>query len=110
MNANYSPPPRAGLATVLLCLSLSGCDTPATRVDQHFGQAVQQNQAQPLSERMPQARARTRAWSPPPNPSAWHETDGVSAKAAVDRYHENLQAPAAAPRVFNFNLGAAAAR
>jgi hypothetical protein len=85
MNAFFKTPALRALASGLLCLTLGGCDTAPTWVDRHFGQAVQQQ---------------THTASAP------HETDGVSAKAAVDRYHDSLQAPAAAPSVFNFNLGA----
>lgn len=74
----------------LLCMALSACDTPPTRVDQHFGQAVQKS----LSQGLP----------------ADHITDGMTTKAAVDRYHERLLAPPVQAPVFNFNLGTTPAR
>lgn len=91
--------PLASLATGVLCLSLSGCDTAPTAVDQHFGQAVRSSHGlTPVAQQ---------AVAPMAGP---HETDGVTAKAAVDRYHESLQAPVTPTGVFNFNLGATPAR
>lgn len=108
--------PRAlGLTGLLaLCLSLSGCDTPPTRVDQHFGQAVRPCAAPTASpqasDRPPHAMAHRSRQCLAHARAVSHETDGVTAKAAVDRYHDSLLVPATAAPVFNFNMGSSPAR
>lgn len=111
MHAFFFNTPWVALATGLLCLCLSGCDTAPTWVDQHFGQAVQRSQAQSMpsdseGQQASLVRKLTQVQQQANPTNAPHETDGVSAKAAVDRYHESLLAPNAVPSVFNFHVGA----
>jgi hypothetical protein len=77
-----------------LTLALSGCASAPSLVDHHFGLAVQrakvqQSQPSPL-------RASTA-------PVA--DTDGVTADAAVTRYQQSFQTPAALSPVINIGFG-----
>ncbi len=98
MHAHPSPPRkprlRTGFQTVLWTLALSGCASAPSLVDRHFGLAVQRAQAQ---QTLPSpVRANTA-------PAA--DTDGVSAEAAVTRYQQSFQTPAALSPVINIGFG-----
>jgi hypothetical protein len=118
-----------GLSLALLGLALSACDTAPTQVDQHFGMAVRQAQAQQtqragMHQRMhPDTSAqmphRSRGAMPMPMPMpmpmqpGMHErhhpasvdTDGPSAQAAIERYQESFQAPPSPAPIFNIGMG-----
>ncbi len=79
---------------LLLTLALSGCASAPSLIDHHFGLAVQRAQAQ-QSQPSP-LRASTA-------PVA--DTDGVSADAAVTRYQQSFQTPAALSPVINIGFG-----
>jgi hypothetical protein len=111
----------------LLCLGLSACDTPPTAIDQHFGNAVKQAQAQqtlqtgtrpcmqgmtattcPGHERQHQQRNRHEHMKK--NHAQQADTDGVTAQAAVDRYHESFKSPPAPAPAFSIGLGTSSTR
>jgi hypothetical protein len=79
---------------LLLTWALSGCASAPSLIDRHFGLAVQRAQAQ-QTQPSP-VRAST-------TPVA--DTDGVSADAAVARYQQSFQAPAALSPVINVGFG-----
>ena len=79
---------------LLLTMALSGCASAPSLIDHHFGLAVQRAQAQ-QSQPSP-LRASTA-------PVA--DTDGVSADAAVTRYQQSFQTPAALSPVINIGFG-----
>jgi hypothetical protein len=80
--------------TLLLTLALSGCANAPSLIDSHFGLAVQRAQAQ---QTLPSPlRASTAPVS---------DTDGISADAAVARYQQSFQAPAALSPVINIGFG-----
>jgi hypothetical protein len=99
MHATPSSPQRPGLGTVLqtlvLTLAMSGCASAPSLVDRHFGLAVQRAQAQ---QTLPSPLRASTA------PVA--DTDGVSADAAVARYQQSFQTPAALSPVINIGFGA----
>jgi len=99
MHATPSSPqrPRLGtvLQTLLLTLAMSGCASAPSLVDRHFGLAVQRAQAQ---QTLPSPLRASTA------PVA--DTDGVSADAAVARYQQSFQTPAALSPVINIGFGA----
>ena len=98
MHANSSSPhwPRlsTGLQTLLLTLALSGCASAPSLVDHHFGLAVQRAQAQQTQPSPLRASTAPVA-----------DTDGVSADAAVVRYQQSFQTPAALSPVINVGFG-----
>ena len=111
----------------LLCLGLSACDTPPTAIDQRFGNAVKQAQAQQTLNTeakpcMPTMTATTCPGHERQHPQRnRHEhmknshaqqadTDGVTAQAAVDRYQDSFKSPPAPAPVFSIGLGASSTR
>ena len=80
--------------TLLLTLALSGCANAPSLIDSHFGLAVQRAQAQ---QTLPSPLRASTA------PVA--DTDGISADAAVARYQQSFQAPAALSPVINVGFG-----
>ena len=98
MHANSSSPhwPRlsTGRQTLLLTLALSGCASAPSLVDHHFGLAVQRAQAQQTQPSPLRASTAPVA-----------DTDGVSANAAVARYQQSFQTPAALSPVINIGFG-----
>jgi hypothetical protein len=125
---NFKPSPLRYLSIASLSLALAACDTPPTVVDQNFGLAVQNAQAQqrllapgtqqPVLSRCPPDRPATHCSleqlrsrdgrglrSAPTNA----DTDGASALAAVTRYQQTFQTLPAPVPVFNIGLGALSA-
>ena len=98
MHAHSVPPKKSSLSTglqiFLLTLALSGCASAPSLVDRHFGLAVQRAQAQ---QTLPSPLRASTA------PMA--DTDGVSAEAAVTRYQQSFQTPAALSPVINIGFG-----
>jgi hypothetical protein len=98
MHAHSVPPKKSslstGLQTLLLTLALSGCASAPSLVDRHFGLAVQRAQAQQTLPSPLRDRAAPVA-----------DTDGVSADAAVARYQQSFQTPAALSPVINIGFG-----
>ncbi|PVE05589.1 hypothetical protein [Limnohabitans sp. Rim28] len=86
--------PLKWLPTLVLALALSGCASAPSLIDRHFGLAVQRAQAQQTQP------SPLRASSAPVA-----DTDGVSADAAVARYQQSFQAPAALSPVINVGFG-----
>jgi uncharacterized protein YceK len=86
--------PLKWLLTLVLALALSGCVSAPSLIDRHFGLAVQRAQAQQTQP------SPLRASSAPVA-----DTDGVSADAAVARYQQSFQAPAALSPVINVGFG-----
>lgn len=129
----FKCPPR-WLASGLLGLALSACNTAPTAVDLRFGDAVKQAQEQqtlhavppPCMHGMGQATCTMRPNMSEPmrehmrgqmqgqmgahHPSPPADTDGVSAAAAVTRYQDSFKSPPAPSAVFNIGLGATSAR
>jgi len=89
------PRPSPALQTLLWTLALSGCASAPSLVDRHFGLAVQRAQAQ---------QTQPSPWRASTAPVA--DTDGVSADAAVTRYQQSFQTPAALSPVINIGFGA----
>ena len=92
-------PPRmqrlsTGLQTLFWTLTLSGCASAPSLVDRHFGLAVQRAQAQ---------QAQPSPLRTSTSPVA--DIDGVSADAAVARYQQSFQTPAALSPVINVGFG-----
>jgi hypothetical protein len=98
MNTVTLPPDRLDHLkwphTLLLTLALSGCANEPSLIDSHFGLAVQRAQAQ---QTLPSPLRASTA------PVA--DTDGISADAAVARYQQSFQAPAALSPVINIGFG-----
>ena len=98
MHANPAPTaqPRlgTGLQTLLLTLALSGCASAPSLIDHHFGWAVQRAQAQQTQPSPLRASTAPVA-----------DTDGVCADAAVARYQQSFQTPAALSPVINIGFG-----
>jgi hypothetical protein len=80
--------------TLLLTLALSGCANAPSLIDSHFGLAVQRAQAQQTQPSPLRASTAPVA-----------DTDGISAEAAVARYQQSFQAPAALSPVINIGFG-----
>lgn len=115
------------LATGCLLLSLAACDTAPTRVDQHFGLALQDAQTQQTLDPAAQAcrsanwhdlkkNDKRRNWHPYPCLRQRDQgnridrgSDGISALSAVERYQQSFQTPPATAPIFNIGLGAASA-
>ena len=100
-----------GLCCMIL-LTLGACSSAPTAVDQHFGAAVRQAQQK-------QTRYSESAHCPAHGTCLAHErghmhaqasdSDGVTAKSAIDRYQKSFETPAFAPSapIFNFGFGGA---
>ena len=103
--------------TCMATLILSACSATPTAVDSHFGQAVQQAQArQSLNDPAThpcQHSAHMRDHDmnrPRPQQACSQDTDGVSAKSAVDRYQKSFENPPPPVQVFNIDFGSASPR
>ena len=132
MTPNSVHPPLRWLASSLMCLALTACNTPPTALDMHFGDAVKQAQAQQtLHADLPPCQHGMDPATCPMAPQSgmrenMHEnmrehmrkhqrsqaadTDGVSAQAAVTRYQDSFKSPPPPAPVFNIGLGSASAR
>ncbi len=104
---NFMPAPLRLLSIAGLSLALAACDTPPTVVDQNFGLAVQNAQAQ---QRLlgPGIGARS-APLDRDKLQTTPDTDGASALGAVTRYQQSFQTPPAPAAIFNIGLGAVSA-
>jgi hypothetical protein len=132
MTPNTYEIPLHRLASSLLCLALTACNTAPTAVDQRFGDAVKKAQAQqtlygapphcmhpmdpmnpagcPMADMNSPVHQKMRARMGEDHRSQAPDTDGVSAQAAVTRYQDSFKSPAAPAPVFNIGLGSASAR
>lgn len=112
-----------GFSLGLLCLAMSACESPPTQVDQRFGLAVRQAQAQQTQHLSPAHcmpighGATCGIHGPQPQAGSMHErhppsanTDGLTAQSAIERYQESFQTPPTPTPVFNIGVGTSRAR
>jgi hypothetical protein len=86
------------LLSVCNLLALSACSNYPSRVDTDFGSAVRQ------TIRMQTANPDI----PSPNQQPW-QSDGQTAKAAIDRYQKSFEVLPLSTPVFNIGVGSGAA-
>jgi type IV pilus biogenesis protein CpaD/CtpE len=84
--------------SILVSIGLVGCASPAPKLDDNFGKAVNAAKAQQIIN--PDASLNT-------DPVAG--VDGLAADAAMSRYHRSFVQPVATPNVFTIGVGTGAA-
>ncbi len=119
--------PNRFMLLPMLCLVVSACDTAPTVVDQRFGNAVKQAQAQQTLHTEPrpcmqgmgaetckgreqQRQHKHMHAQVKDSHDQQADTDGVTAQAAVDRYQESFRAPPPPAPVFRIGLGSTTTR
>jgi type IV pilus biogenesis protein CpaD/CtpE len=83
--------------SILVSIGLVGCASPAPKLDDNFGKAVNAAKAQQIIN--PDASLNT-------DPVAG--VDGKAADAAMSRYHRSFVQPVATPNVFTIGVGSGA--
>jgi hypothetical protein len=102
---------RSLLAT-LGALGLSACSTPPTALDQRFGLSVKEAQTrqtlnQPPCHNTPAHRCMPHGHHGQAQPP---DSDGVTAKAAIELYQKTFETPPPAAPVFNIGIGSSSTR
>lgn len=116
------------LASSVLGIALTACDTAPTRVDMNFGGAVKAAQVQQTLQPTPShcmhgmhtgrctiQQHQGEHMHKPAHMREHHsgaaiDTDGVSAKAAIELYQESFRIPSPTAPVFTIGVGSGSAR